>query len=72
MRRRIAGVVITSMLMVGLLAGAAQADPPFCSVSGKDYAQGHIVAGMKGQGWEGLTHKPGVQHKGLKGFPGCS
>ncbi len=71
MKKRIAGIAVTAMLFVGLTPLAAQADPPWCSVSGKDYAQNHIVAGVKGQGWEGLGHKPGQLHRGLRGFPGC-
>ena len=71
MRKRIAGLIASAILFVGLTPIAAQADPPFCAVSGKMYAQGHIVDGMKGEGWTGLGHKPGVLHKGLKGFPGC-
>ncbi len=72
MRKRLAALVVMSMLIVGMLAIGAQASPPDCAVTGKQYAQGHIVNGMKGQGWEGLGHKPGVLHKGLSGFPGCN
>jgi hypothetical protein len=70
-KKRVAGINASVVLFVGLTPIAAQAEPPFCAVSGKTYAQGHIVAGRQGEGWTGLGHKRGVLHRGLKGFPGC-